>query len=148
MASNYTQQYQLNQWSADDQVLRTEFNGDNARIEAALAAHEQKLSGLNEIGIEYGTYVGTGKAGPDYPNTLSFSQKPILIFVGAGISATATLLYSAPIAYVPGYSSGGAIQLTWGTNSVSWYSSTLDKNQQLNASNIAYSYFAILEMSE
>ena len=36
MASNYTQQYQLNQWSADDQVLRTEFNGDNARAEGKM----------------------------------------------------------------------------------------------------------------
>ena len=32
-----TQHYQLNQWAADDQVLRTDFNADNAKIDAALA---------------------------------------------------------------------------------------------------------------
>lgn len=36
MASGQTNNYELNQWSAGDPVLREEFNGDNARIEAAL----------------------------------------------------------------------------------------------------------------
>jgi hypothetical protein len=36
MASNYTEHYGLCQWEATDQVLREEFNEDNARIEAAL----------------------------------------------------------------------------------------------------------------
>ena len=33
-----TEHYQLNQWEAADQVRRTDFNADNAKIEAALAA--------------------------------------------------------------------------------------------------------------
>ena len=37
MASNYTTNYQLNQWEAGDQVLRTEFNQDNQKIDTALA---------------------------------------------------------------------------------------------------------------
>lgn len=37
MASNYTEQYKLCQWEATDQVLRTDFNEDNAKIEAELA---------------------------------------------------------------------------------------------------------------
>ena len=36
MASNYTSSYKLNQWAASDRVLRTEFNADNAKIDAAL----------------------------------------------------------------------------------------------------------------
>ena len=36
MASNYTTNYQLNQWEPTDQVLRTDFNADNAKIDAAL----------------------------------------------------------------------------------------------------------------
>ncbi len=31
MASNHTANYQLCQWQADDQVLRTDFNEDNAK---------------------------------------------------------------------------------------------------------------------
>ena len=36
MASGQTENYGLNQWAAEDAVLREEFNGDNAKIEAAL----------------------------------------------------------------------------------------------------------------
>ena len=36
MATNYTTNYQLNQWEPTDQVLRTDFNVDNAKIDAAL----------------------------------------------------------------------------------------------------------------
>ena len=40
-----TQHYQLNQWAADDQVLRTDFNADNAKIDAALAGKGKALFG-------------------------------------------------------------------------------------------------------
>ena len=36
MASNYTENYGLCQWEAMDSFVRTEFNQDNARIDAAL----------------------------------------------------------------------------------------------------------------
>ena len=36
MASNHTTNYQLCQWQADDQVKRTDFNEDNAKIDNAL----------------------------------------------------------------------------------------------------------------
>ena len=37
MAANQTENYGLNQWLATDQVVRTDFNADNAKIEAALS---------------------------------------------------------------------------------------------------------------
>lgn len=36
MASNYTEKYKLCQWEATDAVLRTDFNEDNQKIEAAI----------------------------------------------------------------------------------------------------------------
>lgn len=36
MASGQTNNYGLNQWAAEDQVIRTEFNEDNLRIDEAL----------------------------------------------------------------------------------------------------------------
>ena len=36
MASNYTEHYDLCQWEATDQVQRTDFNADNAKVDAAL----------------------------------------------------------------------------------------------------------------
>lgn len=45
MASNYTEKYKLCQWEETDAVLRTDFNEDNAKIEAALAdLEENKVS--------------------------------------------------------------------------------------------------------
>ena len=32
MASGHTEQYQLNQWEANDPVVRTDFNADNLKI--------------------------------------------------------------------------------------------------------------------
>jgi len=46
MPSNYTSNYQLNQWEADDRVLRTDFNADNAKIEAALSSLEERVAML------------------------------------------------------------------------------------------------------
>ena len=56
MSTNHTTNYDLCQWEATDQVLHTDFNADNAKIDAALAAkaelsnHEalaQTVSGLS-----------------------------------------------------------------------------------------------------
>ena len=46
-----TQHYQLNQWAADDQVLRTDFNADNAKIDAALGAVKGLWSTHFPIGL-------------------------------------------------------------------------------------------------
>ena len=43
---NYTQNYQLNQWEATDRVLRTDFNNDNAKIDAALKANADSVTAL------------------------------------------------------------------------------------------------------
>ena len=37
MSTNYTENFDLCQWEPTDQVLRTDFNADNAKIDAALA---------------------------------------------------------------------------------------------------------------
>jgi len=48
MASNYTSNYGLCQWEASDKVLRTEFNADNAKIDAALVS-KASTSALNSL---------------------------------------------------------------------------------------------------
>ena len=42
MASGYTANYGLCQWEPEDQFLREEFNQDNAKIDSALKAAEEK----------------------------------------------------------------------------------------------------------
>lgn len=46
MASNYTENYGLCQWEATDAVLRTDFNEDNAKIDAALKTQASSISDL------------------------------------------------------------------------------------------------------
>ncbi len=68
-----TQHYQLNQWAADDQVLRTDFNADNAKIDAALGA----VKGCNcRLYVE--TYTGTGENGPVVH---TFPYRPMAVMI-------------------------------------------------------------------
>ncbi|NBI11727.1 hypothetical protein D1641_17310 [Colidextribacter sp. OB.20] len=46
---NATTNYQLNQWEASDRVLRTDFNADNAKIEAALSGLEERAAALDRL---------------------------------------------------------------------------------------------------
>jgi len=48
MSTNHTLNYGLCQWEADDQVLRTDFNSDNAKIDAALAG-KAPVSALDSL---------------------------------------------------------------------------------------------------
>ena len=52
-----TDSYQLNQWEPEDDFLRTDFNEDNARLEAALAGLEK-----DKCHIRAGYYFGDGAA--------------------------------------------------------------------------------------
>lgn len=42
MPSNQTTNYKLNQWAAEDQVRRVDFNSDNSKIDAALAKKAER----------------------------------------------------------------------------------------------------------
>ena len=104
MASNYTENYGLCQWEATDSFVRTEFNQDNARIDAALKdledtkAEQAALSSLSatvsgkasqssvnslsgEIAlkcrVKAGTYTGNGAASQTI--SAGFSLKAVLV---------------------------------------------------------------------
>ena len=42
-----TTNYQLCQWDGDDRILRTDFNEDNAKIDAALKQQANSIAGIN-----------------------------------------------------------------------------------------------------
>ena len=100
MASNHTEHFSLNQWLPDDQVKRTDFNEDNAKLDAALdalsgglaekagqaaldalaaevekkattAALEAVRAAMPKIAV--GTYTGNGSCGQSHPRTLDFT---------------------------------------------------------------------------
>ena len=73
-----TQHYQLNQWAADDQVLRTDFNADNAKIDAALGA----VKGCN-CQLYFQTYTETGENGP-MVHTFPYRPMAVIIMNSSG----------------------------------------------------------------
>ncbi len=77
MATNQTTNYQLNQWEPTDQVLRTDFNADNAKIDAALA----DLSGT-ALHIATGAYVGNGESSRTF--SVPFPPKAVFLCSQSG----------------------------------------------------------------
>lgn len=91
MASNQTSNYGLNQWEAADQVLRTEFNADNSKIDAALkgladqdteleetlASQAASIAAKGNCQIYATSYTGNGSASRSH----SFPQTPQAVLV-------------------------------------------------------------------
>lgn len=94
MASNYTENYGLCQWEATDQVLREEFNQDNAKMDETLKTLADKDIALESAiaavaatagncQMELITYTGTGTYGEGKPTQITFPILPdIFIIVG------------------------------------------------------------------
>ena len=91
MSTHHTTNYDLNQWEASDKVLRTEFNTDNAKIDAALKANADAIAaeaaGLAALTATAGTlrfdsfsYVGNGN---DTQNQRTFPHKPVMFIIMA-----------------------------------------------------------------
>ena len=132
-----TPNFQLNQWSGDDYVRRTDFNADNAKIDAALAA-------AGNCRIVTGSYTGTGESGEYHPNTITFEGKPLLVFIVGDRSCYA--MRGCDNADVCCGSTGSTVSLTWGENTLSWYSDSV--YTQMNISKKVYRYIALMDMAE
>ena len=65
--ATHTTNYQLNQWAKPDRVMMDDFNADNAKIDAALAARNCRFYTTS--------YTGDG----ELTKTWTFPAKPILI---------------------------------------------------------------------
>ena len=141
---NHTPNYNLSQWAKSDRVLMDDFNADNAKIDAALAGFTAALTQKGNCQIVTGSYTGSGKVGPNFPNSLTFNKTPVLLFV---CGPTLGIM-------VKGGSSGYMLQAgtseefttAWDQNSVSWYRNgfDLDPCQQMNESGKRYYYLAFL----
>lgn len=101
MSTNHTPNYSLCQWEAEDKVLRTDFNADNAKIDAALAAqastlsaHAAQLARLGNCQVWTTTYKGTGTVGPDHPTSLTFPKRPVFAMIDSGSGKAGQSTYS------------------------------------------------------
>ena len=160
MASNQTTNYGLNQWEATDQVLRTDFNADNSKIDAALKGLADKDMALDgalgeqataltmkgNCQIELKTYIGTGTYGQGNQNSITFSTKPTAMLL-VGDRTLAIFRYGTSIA--TGISTDGtpmSIAQSWSGNTVRFYGSRADL--QMNSNGKTYWALAFCEMDK
>ena len=72
MSTNHTTNYNLNQWEATDKVLRTEFNEDNSKIDAALNSLASQVAGkAAQSAVTALTQTVSGKADQSALNSLT-----------------------------------------------------------------------------
>ena len=137
-----TQNYNLCQWAAEDRILRSDFNADNQKIDAALAAG---------VKIATGSYVGNGTFGESNARTLTFGFVPKIVFVvNASMSSSdyrATLINGCPVAQSSDYIAYGITNVIWddAARSVTWYSKDGNNgvNAMLNRNGSTYLYAAL-----
>ncbi|MGI5934177.1 MAG: hypothetical protein ACOX7A_05165 [Lawsonibacter sp.] len=170
MASNHTTNYQLCQWQADDQVKRTDFNEDNAKIDNALkglsdglaAEVAERQSVINTLNtaveqcgncrITYGTYIGTGGSGAAAPNRLVFPFEPKVVIVqklnGSGTDGSGSkefgklmMILVRPISCY--FHSNGVYTnaIIWSGNSLQWHG--FNAQLQHNTQGETYLYMAL-----
>ena len=142
-----TTNYQLNQWTKSDRIMMDDFNADNQKIDAALAALGGAIAAAPKIAV--GSYTGSGSCGASSPRTLTFAFQPKLVIVvenswdylKAGTALISGQSLSAGIG--GGTTSGACLGLTvsWSGNSVTWYGPSAEK--QLDVENCEYFYCAV-----
>ena len=129
MSSQKTEHYELNQWLATDQVLRTDFNADNAKIDAALKSQADDIAALETTMAQKGncqlwttTYTGTGESGEDSPNSITFPVLPLVVFIIADYGDMMVMLANATNGlYITGGDNSSLAHTTWSGKTVSWY---------------------------
>ena len=92
MSTNHTENYGLSQWEATDSVLHTDFNADNAKLDAALKAQADALAGKADVStvnalssrltarncrVVTQSYTGNGSK----TKTLSFPGRPMMVSI-------------------------------------------------------------------
>ena len=129
-----TPNFHLNQWSPEDYVRRTDFNADNAKIDAALEA-------AGNCRIVTGSYTGTGHYNSATPNSLTFEKAPLLLLIFSDAYFFAA--HGNARGQAVAENGGWTLPLTWTEQSVSWFSRD-SANAQLNDKDVVYSYIAFL----
>lgn len=76
-STNHTPNLNLNQWEPNDPVIRQDFNADNAKIDAAVAAKAE---------LVFGTYVGDGTSNRTIQ--LGFTPRAVFLITEMGTTKT------------------------------------------------------------
>ena len=154
---NKTENYQLSQWELADRIQMEDFNGDNAKIDAALAglaatvaAQAAQLAKCGNCQLYFTTYTGTGTYGFNNPCSLTFPKLPYLFLVNAPDGDILLALRGAE--NYQELSSGSSVyfpgRLTWTGTTVKWYTNSNYAHVQMNESGKLYHVLALLPADE
>ena len=150
-----TTNYQLPKWEKTDRVQMKDFNDMTATLDTALTANADAAAAASatvalcgNCRIVTGTYTGSGTYNSSGARTLSFSGKPLAVFIlptdkNDGIGPL-ILLHGAPWSTTNISNDYYFVRVTWGASSVSWYG-TRNENLMANSSGKTYYYVALLE---
>ena len=128
-----TGNYQLSQWEKADRIQMEDFNGDNEKIDAALAAETAARESLAAAVAKCGncrvaltSYTGNGLYGAENPTRVTFEARPLAFFIfgeAALIIGTKldtqelfTLAYNGNAAVTP------SVNCSWSGNQLSFWS--------------------------
>lgn len=157
MASNYTENYGLCQWEATDQVLREEFNEDNAKVDTALqdlknadmrldeelSSQATAIQKLGNCELYTKTYTGTGSYGEDSPTQLVFSSKPWLLAIISKEDGSIMIAVNGQPTSWNRRTGAAWNNFTWSGNTVSWWSNS--DSSQMNGLGVDYQVVVFMQ---
>ena len=147
-----TAQFGLNQWERTDRVLMDDFNNDNKKIDAALAAEgaaREALAGtvaaqaaaMSKLGnckIYTTSYVGNGGYDSSRPTQITMPERILLVIISATRGNNGFVTWGGTMR---SFHTSGSVELPAsflnGGKTVSWYSAG-NSEQQLNKSGVTY----------
>ena len=198
MATNYTTNYQLNQWEPADAVQRVEFNADNAKVDTALKSLSDQVvqkanqSALNTVisavnqkadaatvsslssqlsteisqrqtadnalqaalalkgNCQFYTtsYVGQGRFGPSQRSSLTFPNKPYIVFIYDPDDRFMLHFRDFPCCLSLDRSELSIGVSIWQEKAVRWYLEAGAHVSQIDMSGVTYRVLALLAADE
>ena len=136
MASNHTEHFSLNQWFPNDQVVHTDFNEDNVKIENAILARNCQLYTT--------TYVGTGEGGRSF----TFPHKPLVVIVIDDSVTFMCAVQGAKHVHLRYAISISHSRATWEGNTFTWTQEDESIMLAANASGYTYTLVALLDADQ
>lgn len=107
--------------AVDPAPINENFRAVERELSALTALAADVGSGGKNCRIAWGSYVGDWGSGASHPNTLTFDFVPVLLVCYIGTSGGE--FHMIRPATTVGGTSHSTMVVTWGDNSVSWYSS-------------------------
>ena len=138
---NQTNNYQLSQWDPEDRILRTDFNSDNAKIDAAL----EGLKSICNCQLHFQSYIGTGTDGSQ---TFDFPHAPRFITIIGDNDTWVCGIYGASKTHGRrGANSYFDTPITWLDRAVTFGTSGTNSVFACNTADVNYRVMALLDVS-